>query len=75
MHGKKISKHGWNVVIFLDKLALTIIWMIIMHWIIALTLDDHVVHDHTSIHDLSHVSRPLESGVPEDRKILLDHTK
>jgi hypothetical protein len=30
--------------------------MIIMHWIIVLILDDHIVHDNTSIHDLPHMS-------------------
>jgi hypothetical protein len=38
-------------------------------WIRTLTLDDHVVHDLTNIHDLSHLSlRPLNSGVPDNRK-------
>jgi hypothetical protein len=40
-----------------------------MHWISVLTLDDHVVHDHNSIHDLLDLSRlPQESMVPDNNK-------
>jgi hypothetical protein len=41
-----------------------------------LTLDDHVVHDITIIHDLPHLSRrPLTCGVSDNGKTLLEHTK
>jgi hypothetical protein len=43
-----------------------------MYWISTLTLDDHVVHDHTSTYDLPLLSRrSLESEVADNRKMLL----
>jgi hypothetical protein len=56
----------------LGERPLPIIWKIIMHWISMLTLDDHVVHDHTSTHDLPLLShRSLQNGVADNRKTLL----
>jgi hypothetical protein len=29
--------------------------MVIIRWCVELTLNDHVVHDHTSVHHLQHL--------------------
>jgi hypothetical protein len=43
---------------------------------LPLPLNDHVVHDHTCIHDLPHLSfQPAKRGVPVNSKSSLKHTK
>jgi hypothetical protein len=50
--------------------------MMMINLISVLTIDDHVVHDHTRINDPQHLSyRPLESRVTKDGKFSLEHTK
>ena len=47
-----------------------------MHWIMALTLDDHAVQNHTTVYHLPHLLiRPYQSRVPNDSKALLQHSK
>jgi hypothetical protein len=72
----KKSKLGSHIMINMDERPFLIIWKIIMHWISMLTLEDHVMHDYTSIHDLPHLSsRLLERRVLDNSKEMLGHTK
>jgi hypothetical protein len=53
---QKFFELDWHLVIKFGERPLPIIWKIIMHCISMLALDDHVVRDHTSIHDLTYLS-------------------
>jgi hypothetical protein len=56
-------------------MSLKIKWVVIICWCVTLTLNDHVVYDHTSVRRLSHLRlRPGESRVPNNGKMLLEHT-
>jgi hypothetical protein len=62
------------VVLNLRKRSLKIKWMVIIRWYIVLTLNDLVVHDHTSVRYLPHLRlQPGESRVPNNGKTLLEH--
>jgi hypothetical protein len=60
VHGEEISKICRELMINLRKRALTLIGTnMCSDMILAVILDDHVVHDHTSLHHLPHlVVRP-----------------
>ena len=63
----------------IGKRTLTVVWypcLTIRHRVIPLTLNDHVVQDHTTLHHLPHVGLRLShSWVPDNGKSRLQRTK
>src|SRR3954467_12084044 len=56
------------------KRPLVEIWFRVIHWILFLALNDHVVQDDTTIHHLPQlIFRPSQSGVPDNGKSRLKH--
>ena len=62
-----------------SKRTMSVVWMFplsLIHWILPLTLNDHVVQYHTTIYHLPNpIFRPGHSGVPDNSKSSLDPTK
>src|ERR1041385_695755 len=58
------------------KMSLVEIWFSVKHWLLFLALNDHVVQDDTTIHHLPYLRfRPGQSGVSDNSKSRLEHTK
>jgi hypothetical protein len=76
MNAEEISKLGtsWSTS---AKRVLTLVGTNMPGSSLAVVLDDHVVHDHTSLHhDLPHIFlRPSKGRIPNNNKWKLKHTK
>jgi hypothetical protein len=73
MKSEKISEH---LVINISKMILTLAGTKISGLSLVVTLDDHVAHDHTSMHHIPYVVlRPGKSIGTNNRKSRPEHTK
>jgi hypothetical protein len=75
MHGVESNKLGPYLIKF-GKRFLMIKWMAIIHWFFTLTLNDHVVYNHTTVHHLPYLRfRPYKSRAQNNDKTMLEHIK
>jgi hypothetical protein len=76
VHSEKIDKICRHLMINLCKRILTLLATNMPGSSLVVILDDHVMHDHTSLHHLPHlIVRPGKSRIPNNRKLSLKHTK
>ena len=54
--GEEVRELGWHLAIKLRKRSLAFKWLVINNWIVSFILGDHVVHDHTCIHHIVHLT-------------------
>ena len=75
-HSQKGSPCCWHLVIDNCKRTLSIIWFGVKHRGISLSLNDHVVQYHTTVHHLPHlIFQPSQGEVPDNSKSRLERTK
>jgi hypothetical protein len=75
-HGKKSSKYGRQLLIKSRKRTLTVIQFTVNYRMLPFTLNDHIVHSHTCIHDLPHlIFRPGKCREPDNSESSMEHAK
>jgi hypothetical protein len=73
---RKCSKCGEHVMTKSRKRTLPVIWFRVIHQMLPLTLNNHVMHDDTCIHGFPHLSlRPRKCREPNNNELSLEHTK
>jgi hypothetical protein len=76
MHSKEIKKLCSHLMINLHNMTLTHVWTNMPGSSLAVIIDDHVMHDHKSLHHLPHlILRPGKTRIPNNSKLILKHTK
>src|SRR4051812_13449515 len=73
----EVSCSIWRYLVINNcKRPLVKIWFRVIHWILFLALNDHVVQDDTTIHHLPHfIFRPSLREVSDNGKSRLEHPK
>jgi hypothetical protein len=74
MPDEESRKFSGHLIIKLCKRTYVVICMIII-WFSPLTVNNHVVHDHTTVHHLPHLRfRPSKNWIPDNSKTRMKHT-